>query len=123
MLIFFFLLIGLNVYFVVQHIQELEIYMAGIIEFGVYSIYYINLLVLAIVALIYYLNSYSRKSVFFITLVMAIVVSDILRDMALFYFPDTSVLLMNNFLGMSAVILSFLFFATEEKKLRLINLV
>jgi len=123
MQVFFFLLIGLNVYFVSQHLQELEIHMAGIIEFGIYSIYYINLLILAIVALIYYLNSYSRKSVFFITLVMAIVVSDILRDMATFYFPETSVLLMNSFLGMSAIILSFLFFATEEKKLRLINLV
>lgn len=123
MLIFFFLLIGVNAYFVFQHLQELEIYMAGIIELGFYSVYYINLLVLSIVALIYYLNSYSRKSVFFIIVVMGLVVSDILRDMALFYLPDTSVLLVKNFLSMMAIIMAFQFFTTEERKLRLINLV
>ncbi|SDR98241.1 hypothetical protein [Gramella sp. MAR_2010_147] len=123
MLFFFFLLISGNAYFVFRHLQELEIHMAGIIEFGIYSVYYINLLVLVIVALIYYLNSYSRKSVFFITLVMAVVVCDILRDMALFYLPDTSVVLMKSFLSIAGVILAFQFFMTEEKKLRLINLV
>lgn len=123
MLLFFFLLISVNAYFVLRHLQELEIHMAGIIEFGFYSVYYINLLVLAIVALVYYLNSYSRKSLFYITLIMALVISDILRDMALFYFPDTSVLLTKNFLSMIAIILAFQFFTTEERKLRLINLV
>lgn len=123
MLVFFFLLIGVNAYFVYQHLQELEMHMAGIKEFGFYSVYYVNLLVLAIVALVYYLNSYSRKSVFYITLIMALVVSDILRDMALFYLPDTSVLLMKNFLSMIAIILAFQFFTTRERKLRLINLV
>lgn len=123
MLVFFFLLISVNAYFVFRHLQELEIHMAGILEFGFYSVYYINLLVLAIVALVYYLNSYSRKSLFYITLILALVISDILRDMALFYLPDTSVLLMKNFLSMSAIILAFQFFTTEERKLRLINLV
>ncbi|MDR5589776.1 hypothetical protein [Christiangramia sp. SM2212] len=123
MLIFFFILIIGNAYFVYQHVQELEIYMAGLIDYGIYTIYYINLFVLAIVALIYYLNSYSRKSVLFITLVMALVVSDILRDMALFYLPDSSVLAIKNFLSIIAIILSFQFFTTREKKLRLINLV
>jgi len=123
MLVFFFLLIGVNAYFVFQHLQELEIYMAGIIELGFYSAYYINLLVLSIVALIYYLNSYSRKSVFFIIVVMGLVISDILRDMAFFYLPDTSVLLMKNFLSMMAIIMAFRFFSTKERKLRLINLV
>ncbi|MCB7479664.1 hypothetical protein [Christiangramia sediminis] len=123
MLVFFFLLIGVNAYFVFQHLQELEIYMAGIIELGFYSAYYINLLVLSIVALIYYLNSYSRKSVFFIIVVMGLVISDILRDMAFFYLPDTSVLLVKNFLSMIAIIMAFRFFSTKERKLRLINLV
>ncbi|MFV8226616.1 hypothetical protein [Christiangramia aquimixticola] len=122
MLAFFFIIIAVNVYYAFGHIQELETYIASIMEYAVYSIYYLNLFVLALVALVYYLNSYSRKSVYFISLVIALVVSNILRDMAFFYLPDTSVLLLNSFLQFGAILLSFQFFITEEKKLRLINL-
>lgn len=123
MLMFFFLMIGTNCYFVFRHFQELGNKMSGLIEFGFYALYYINLLVLVITGLIYYLNSYSRKSVYFITMVMAIVIADILRDMALFYLPDTSVLLLRSFLQFSALFLAIQFFITKEKKLKLINLV
>ncbi|MCM8570654.1 hypothetical protein NE848_14760 [Gramella jeungdoensis] len=123
MLFFFFILVAVNIYFLFQHLQQMEMHLAGVMEFGFYSAYYINLLVLAVVALIYYLNSYSRKSVFFISLVMALVVSDVLRDMAAFYLRDTSVLFIECILRFSAVILAFQFYATREKKLRLINLV
>ncbi|MDX1761609.1 MAG: hypothetical protein R3218_05590 [Christiangramia sp.] len=123
MQLFFLLMIGANFYFVYGHFQELQSKMGGFMEFGFYSLYYLNLLVLAVVGLIYYLNSYSRKSVFFISLVMAIVVSDILRDMSVFYLPDTSVLLLKSFLQLSGIILAFLFYSTKERKLKLINLV
>lgn len=123
MLGFFFLMIIANVYFVSDHFQVLEGQIVGLVEFGLYSIYYITLLALSIAGLIYYLNSYSRKSVYFIVLVMAIVVSGILRDMALYYLPDTSVLLMQSFLQFAAILLAFQFYATREKKLRLIHLV
>ncbi|MCG9970266.1 hypothetical protein [Christiangramia crocea] len=123
MLFFFFILVAVNIYFLFQHLRQMEMHLAGVIEVGFYSAYYINLLVLAIVALIYYLNSYSRKSVFFISLVMAVVVSDVLRDMAAFYLRDTSVLIIESILRFTGVILAFQFYATEEKKLRLINLV
>tara|TARA_B100000929_G_scaffold288947_1_gene278463 strand:- start:985 stop:1425 length:441 start_codon:yes stop_codon:yes gene_type:complete len=123
MLFFFFLLISGNAYFGFLHLQELEVHMNGMIEFTFYLIYYLNLLIFVIVGLIYYLNSYSRKSVYFIAMMMALVVSDILRDMVLFYFPDTSVLLMQHFLSLSAIILTFRFFTTKERKLRLINLI
>ena len=123
MRLFFFLMIATNVYFVFGHFQEIENRIGEATDFGLYSMYYLLLLVLSIVGLVYYLNSYSRKSVFFITLVMSILVSDILRDMAIYYLPDTSVLLLHSFLDFVGIILAFQFFVTPEKKLKLINLV
>lgn len=123
MLLFFLLMVGANTYFAFNHFQEFEGQLSSWMEFLFYSLYYLVLLVLAIVALIYYLNSYSRKSVFFIVLVMSIIVADILRDMAFFYLPDPSVLVLQTFLLYVGILLAFQFFATEEKKLKLINLV
>lgn len=123
MLIFFIVLIAANVYFLASHLYEMETRIKSILEFSFYSLYYINLLILGVVALIYYLNSYSRKSVYFISLVMALVFSDVFRDMANFYLTDTSVLVVEYLLKYGALILAFLFFTTKEKKLRLINLV
>ncbi len=120
---FFIILIVANAYFLSGHLQEMEVHISGIVEFGFYSLYYVNLLVLAVIGLIYYLNSYSRKSVYFITLVMAIVFADVFRDMAVFYLRSTSVSFIEVLLRYSAVLLAFYFFATREKKLRLINLV
>lgn len=123
MLIFFFLMIIANVYFVFDHFQVLKGHITGFAEFGLYSMYYMTLLVLSIVGLVYYLNSYSRKSVYFVILVMSIVVSGILRDMALYYFPDTSVLLLQSFLHFAGILLAFRFYTTQEKKLKLMDLV
>lgn len=123
MLVSFIGLIAANVYFIGSHLFEIEVYIKNVLEFGFYSLYYLNLLILGIVGLIYYLNSYSRKSVFFISMVMAVVFSDVFRDMAQFYLSDTSVLIIEYFLKYGAFILAFQFFATKEKKLRLINLV
>ncbi|AVR43879.1 hypothetical protein C7S20_00530 [Christiangramia fulva] len=123
MRIFFVVVLALNVYFLYGHLEEVQARIKGALEFGVYWIYYLNLLVLAIIGLVYYLNSYSRKSVYFISLVLAVVFSDVFRDMANFYLSDTSVLLVEYFLKYGAFILVFQFFGTGEKKLRLINLV
>lgn len=123
MLVFFIGLIAANVYFLASHLYEIESHIKNIIEFGFYSVYYLNLLILGIVALVYYLNSYSRKSVFFISMVMAVLFSDVFRDMAKFYLSDTSVLIIEYFLKYGAFMLAFQFFSTKEKKLRLINLV
>ncbi|QYA27109.1 hypothetical protein G3I01_16950 [Gramella sp. MT6] len=123
MFLFFFLMLSVNSYFVFDHFQELENQIVSLVEVAFYSMYYIVLFVLALVCLIYYLNSYSRKSVFFVTLVMTILIADIMRDMALYYLPDTSVLLLQNFLRFIGIIMAFQFFATHEKKLKLINLV
>ena len=123
MLVFFFLMLSANCYFIFRHVQEMGSQLGGVIEFSFYLLYYINLMVLVVIGLVYYLNSYSRKSVFFISMVMAIVVADILRDMVLYYLSEISVIMLHNFLKFSAVILSFQFYALKERKLKLINLV
>lgn len=120
---YFFLLIAMNCYFMVNHLLEMEKSFSNAMYFVIYSIYYLNLLVLAIIALIYYLNSYSKKSVFFISLVLSIILADVLRDMALYYLKDTSVLVIESILRFAIIILAFKFFITKEKKLRLLNLV
>jgi len=122
MFAFIFLLAGINLFFIFQHIQDLKIYMTGVWELVVYTFSYINLLILALVALFYYLHSYSEKSIFFLIGVLSLVLSDILRDITFFYLPDLSILLMESLLNFCAIILSFKFFATEEKKLSLFNL-
>lgn len=123
MILFFCVLVAMNIYFLYQHLQQMELHMIGLMELGFFLVYYLNLLILAIVGLIYYLNSYSRKSVYFIGLVIALVVANVLRDMAFFYLPETSVILVESMLSFASVILAFQFLATPEKKLRLINLV
>ena len=120
---YFFLLIGINVYFIFNHLLEMEKNFSSSLYFILYSFYYLNLLTLGVIALIYYLNSYSKKSVFFISLVLSIILADVLRDMALYYLKDTSVLIIESILRFSIIILAFKFFITEEKKLRLINMV
>ncbi|MCP9199740.1 hypothetical protein MKO06_07480 [Gramella sp. GC03-9] len=123
MLLLFFLLIALNVYFLYGHLEEMGSQSMNFLELSFYSLYYINLLILGIVGLVYYLNSYSRKSVYFVSLVMMLVLADVLRDMADFYLQVTSVLLLESLLRFGSIVLAFLFFTTREKKLRLINLV
>lgn len=119
---FFLALLLLNIYFLSGHIEEIERKVTSMMEFGFYGIYYLNLLILAIVGLIYYLNSYSKKSVYFISLIIALLFADVFRDMATFYLRDTSVQMIQALLHFGGIILAFKFFVTPEKKLRLVNL-
>lgn len=122
MVIFFVVLVATNTYFLYEHFQQIQMRIKGMMALGFYWAYYLNLFVLAIVGLIYYLNSYSKKSVYFITLLMTIIIADMLKDMAGYYFRDSSVMVIESILRFFSVILAFQFFATKEKKLRLINL-
>ncbi len=119
---FFLALLLLNIYFLSGHLEEIERKVSSEMEFGYYGIYYLNLLVLAVVGLIYYLNSYSKKSVYFISLIIALLFADVFRDMATFYLQDTSVQMIQALLHSGGIILAFKFFVTPERKLRLINL-
>ncbi len=119
---FFLALLLLNIYFLSGHLEEIERKVSSEMEFGFYGIYYLNLLVLAVVGLVYYLNSYSKKSVYFISLIIALLFADVFRDMATFYLQDTSVQMIQALLHSGGIILAFKFFVTPERKLRLINL-
>ena len=122
-LVYFILLIGVNTYLLLTHVIELKGYMSSDLEFGIYIFYYLNLLILGIVALIYYLNSYSKKSVYFITLVLAFIFADVFRDAAHFYLKDSAILITGNFLWFTGLVFCLFFFLTPERKLRLMNLV
>ncbi|MFD1096542.1 hypothetical protein [Salegentibacter chungangensis] len=123
MLLYFVLVILVNAYLMLLHVLELQFYVSGFLNYGLYLVYYINLLVLGVVGLVYYLNSYSKKSVFFISLALALIFADVFRDMTAFYLEELGVLVLENFLRLAAITLAFFFFATEEKKLRLLNMV
>jgi len=122
-LVYFILLIAVNTYLLVTHVIELKSYMSSDLEFAIYIFYYLNLLILGIVALIYYLNSYSKKSIYFITLVLAFIFADVFRDAAHFYLKDSAILLTGNFLWFTGLVFCLFFFLTPERKLRLMNLV
>lgn len=122
MLAYFFLVVGVNGYLLSMHVYEMREHVENSLVYSMYVIYYLNLLILGITALTYYLNSYSRKSVYFIALVLALIFSEVLRDMGIFYLKDPSVEIAEGILRMGVALFSVLFFVTGEKKLQLINL-
>ena len=123
MLLYFVLLVLVIFYLLLTHVIEIKTYTSSTIEFAGYIIYYLNLLILGIISLIYYLNSYSKKSVYFITLVLAFIFADVFRDTANFYIKDSAILITGNLLWFTGLSFSLLFFLTPERKLRLMNLI
>jgi hypothetical protein len=121
--LYFVSIIAIYVYLLSIHVIEIEPNVSSKFALSIYIIYYLNILFLAIVALVYYLNSFSRKSVFFICLTLSFIFSDVLRDMEVFYFRDLSVEIVASLIKFAALKLVFLFFVTREKKLRLLHLV
>lgn len=121
--LYFVAIIAVYVYLLSIHVIEIEPNVTNSFTLSIYIIYYLNILFLAVAALVYYLNSFSRKSVFFICLTLSFIFSDVLRDMEVFYFPDLSVEIVGTLIKFAALKLVFLFFITPEKKLRLLHLV
>lgn len=121
--LYFFAVVAIYTYLFSLHILEIKENLSNEFLFSMYLIYYLNLLILGITALIYYLNSFSRKAVFFSCLALAFILSDVLRDMGIFYFRDISVEIVGSLIKMAGLTLAFLFFVTKEKKLRLLNLI
>jgi hypothetical protein len=120
---YFVIVVAIYMYLLSLHIQEIERSLEDRFEFMLYIIYYINIMIFAITALIYYLNSFSKKAVFFICLTLAFIFSDVLRDMEVFYFRDLSVEVVGALIRFAALKLVFLFFVTSERKLRLLHMV
>lgn len=121
--LYFIGIIAVYVYLFSSHIIEIERNLGNDLTFSLYIIYYLNILFLAAAALVYYLNSFSKKSVFFICLTLSFIFADVLRDMEVFYFRDISVEVVGSLIKFAALKLAFLFFVTREKKLRLLHLV
>ncbi len=123
MALYFAAVVAIYIYLLSLHVLELERSLADVFLFSYYIVYYLNILVLAVAALVYYLNSFSKKSVFFMCLTISFIFADVFRDMEVFYFPDLSVEIVGSLIRFAAIKLAFLFFVTPEKKLRLLNLV
>lgn len=123
MQLFFLGLVGMNAMLIFTHVYELKAYISNSSVFYLYSLYYLNLLILGIVAFLYYLNSYSKKSMYFISLTLALMFADVLRDMDVFYLKDMSVELAENTLRFAAAFFAVKFFTTREKQLRLVNFI
>lgn len=120
---YFLVIVAVYSYLLSSHIMEIEQKLTNNFDLSLYIIYYLNILFIAITALVYYLNSFSRKSVYFICLTLSFIFADILRDMEVFYFPDLSIEIVQVLIRFAALKMVFLFFITPEKKLRLLHLV
>ncbi|WP_034921184.1 hypothetical protein [Gillisia sp. CAL575] len=119
MLLYLFSIIGLNTYLLLLHINEMKTYISGDITTTVYTFYYLNLGALGFTAMVYYLNSFSKKSMFFISLAISIIFANVLRDMGVFYFKDISVEISESIIRMGSALFLVLFFITSEKSLKL----
>lgn len=123
MMLYFIAIVGINGCLLGFHVLEIKEYISSNIIFSAYLIYYINLLILGIMALIYYLNSYSRKSMFFISLALGIIFADVLRDMGVFFPKDYSVEVAESLIRSGSAVFAVYFFVTKEKQLRLLNMI
>lgn len=121
--LYFVLVLGVNFSLLAVHVFELREFIANEFVFWVYGFYYFNLFALAVTSFLYYLNSYSRKAVYFISLVLGIIFADVLRDMSFFYFQDPSVQVAESIIRVGCAVFAVLFFVTKEKQLRLANLI
>ncbi len=123
MMLYFIIIVGINACLLGYHVWGIKDYIKDTAVLSVYILYYINLLILGIVALIYYLNSYSRKSMYFISLALGIIFADILRDMGVFFPEDISVEVAESIIRLACAVFAVLFFVTTEKQLRLLNMI
>jgi len=123
MLLYFIIIVGINGGLLGYHVMEIKDYINSNLTFSIYILYYVNLLILGIIAFIYYLNSYSKKSMYFISLALGIIFADILRDMGVFFPQDLSVEVAESIIRMGCAVFAVLFFVTKEKQLRLLNLI
>ncbi|HSI69964.1 MAG TPA: hypothetical protein VK941_07015 [Gillisia sp.] len=123
MLLYFFGIVGINGGLMGYHLLELREYIPGFMAYSVYLIYYFILFILGIISFIYYLNSYSKRSMFFVSLALGLIFADVLRDMGVFYLRDLSVEIIETIIRLGCAVFAVHFFVTEEKPLRLTNLI
>jgi len=122
-LLYFFGIVGINGGLMGYHLIELREYIPGYMAFSVYVLYYFILLILGIISFIYYLNSYSKRSMFFVSLALGLIFADVLRDMGVFYLRDLSVEIIETIIRLGCAVFAAHFFVTREKPLRLTNMI
>ncbi len=121
MILYLFSIVGLNTYLLFLHISELRTYISSDITSIIYTFYYLNLGAIGVTAMVYYLNSFSKKSMYFISLAISLIFANVLRDMGVFYFKDISVEISESIIRMGSSIFLVLYFVTSEKRLKLMN--
>tara|TARA_R110001632_G_scaffold58812_2_gene143209 strand:+ start:231 stop:995 length:765 start_codon:yes stop_codon:yes gene_type:complete len=114
--IYYFFVIAINAVLMVFHLYNLYNYMeeSPLIYMG--QVFYNSVLYLMVInALAYYLNSYSKKSMFFLIGALAFVCSDILVSAYYFYNIKEDLILIHTVLSMIGYLFFFNYFFTAEK--------
>jgi hypothetical protein len=114
--IYYFFVIAINAVLMVFHLYNLHNYMEETPLIYMGQVFYnIALYLMVINALAYYLNSYSKKSMFFLIGSLAFVCSDILVSAYFFYNIKEDLILIHTVLSMIGYLFFFNYFFTAEK--------
>lgn len=114
--IYYFFVIAINAVLMVFHLYNLYNFMEETPLIYMGQVFYnIVLYLMVIDALAYYLNSYSKKSMFFLIGSLAFVCSDILVSAYYFYDIKEDLILFHTVLSMIGYLFFFNYFFTAEK--------
>lgn len=114
--IYYLFVIAINALLMVFHLYNLYNYMEETPLIFMGQVFYnIVLYLMVINALAYYLNSYSKKSMFFLIGTLAFVFSDILVSAYYFYNIKEDLILIHTVLSMIGYLFFFNYFFTPEK--------
>ena len=114
--IYYFFVIAINAVLMVFHLYNLYNYMEETPLIYMGQVFYNVVLYLMVInALAYYLNSYSKKSMFFMIGSLAFVCSDILVSAYYFYNIKEDLILIHTVLSMIGYLFFFNYFFTAEK--------
>jgi hypothetical protein len=117
--IYYFFVIAINAFLMLFHLLNLYGYMEDMPLIYVGQVFYnIVLYLMVIVSLAYYLNSYSKKSMFFLIGSLAFVCSDILVSAYYFYNIKEDLIFIHTVLSMIGYVFFFnYFFCPEEPQM------
>ncbi len=114
--IYYFFVIAINAVLMVYHLYNLYNYMEETPLIYMGQVFYnIALYLMVINALAYYLNSYSKKSMFFLIGSLAFVCSDILVSAYYFYDIKEDLMLIHTVLSMIGYLFFFNYFFNPEE--------
>lgn len=114
--IYYFFVIGINAILMIYHLYNLYGYLVEspwlyMVQVG----YNILMFLMIMLALAYYLNSYSKKSMYFLIGTLAFVSSDILISAYYFYNIRENLVFLHSVLGMIGYLFFFNYFFTPEQ--------